>query len=175
MRKLAASLLLLSLLAGCGASAHAATTYKPTVYTSGNSSELVTYLPVTNGNPQVHVVVFCIDLGAPPVGGEVLAVTGDMEVTDDLGYEVSINTHLLLTDSCTTVDGTEISEANGSNITPSIHHLAPSRAGVLVVENGNSRHAVIMAAWAASTGARPGDQIKVEGDYGRLTILRWTS
>jgi hypothetical protein len=127
---------------------------------------------VGNANPQ-EVVVFCIDLGAPPGDGEILWVTGDMQVTDDLGYDVGITTQLLLTDDCKTADGTEISEANGTNVVPATHELASSRSGELTVEAGNSRQAVVMVAWAASTASKSGDRITVNQDYGRLAVLRW--
>src|SRR5262245_6168705 len=78
----------------------------PIAYNSGNSSELVSTLDVTNGvQAQRNTVMFCILLPTAPVGGEVLAVTSELEVTDDLGYEVAVVSHLLLTDSCSTPDG----------------------------------------------------------------------
>jgi hypothetical protein len=147
----------------------------PEVYNSGDDGEIITSLPVTRfPGAYSKRVVYCVDLGDPPLGGEVLFVHGDVEVTNDLGYNVSFETHLLLTESCTAVTGHEISEANGFNVTPAMHHGTASRSGGLVVESGNTHRHVALVAWSGSTAApRRGAALKVERDYGRLTVLRW--
>jgi hypothetical protein len=169
--------LLALLLAGCSTPAAAARAGvgAPEVYNSGDFSELVTYLPVSRWPaPYIRTVVFCVDLGDAPLGGEVLFVHADMEVTNNLSYNLSFETHIMLTTSCAAVDGGEISESNGTNVHPHVdHHGVASRAGSLVVEVGNSRRYVNLIAFAGSNVANPGDQLKVEQDMGRLTVLRW--
>ncbi len=147
----------------------------PEMYNSGDDGELIKTLPVTP-YPGAYSkrVVYCVDLGDPPLGGEMLFVHGDVEVTNDLGYNVLLGTHLLLAASCSAVTGDEISEANGSNVTPAMHHGTASRSGGLIVEPGNSHRYVVLVAWSGSTAApRRGAAIKVEQDYGRMTVLRW--
>lgn len=148
----------------------------PIVYNSGNGSELVTSLIITHApGPYQRTVIYCVDLGAPPLGGEILYVSGDEEFTNPYTYNVALSAHLLLTTSCAATDGGEISEDAGFNITPDMHHGAISRSGSLVVAVGNSRQYVAFIADAASTAAPTCNcaRLAVEPDYGRLSVLRW--
>jgi len=146
----------------------------PTAYNSGNSGELVTSLPLSDGAPVNKRVVYCIDLLTPPIAGEILHVTAEMEATNDLGYNVAMVSQLLLTDTATATSGYEISEANGFNITPDMHHGMTIRVGTLTVPAGSTRRFVVLVAWAESTAAQPGHALTIEQDYGRLSVLRWT-
>ncbi len=147
---------------------------KPLVYDSGNSGELVTELPLSNGAPVNKRVVYCVDLVTAPQGGEILHVTAEMEATNDLGYNVAMVSQLLLVDSAIATSGVEISEANGFNITPDMHHGMTVRVGTLTVPAGSTRRYVSLVAWAESTATQPGHALTVEQDYGRLSVLRWT-
>jgi len=143
-------------------------------YTTGDSSELVTSIPVTTAATSEYRVIFCLDIGTAPVGGEILAVDADMQVTNNLGELVSFGTQVYLGDSCSALGGTEICEAQGANATVQEHHAVATRSGSITVAAGNSRHHVIMLAWSKSTTAQPGWTISVDQDYGRLAVVRFT-
>lgn len=178
MRRLIASLgLALAFAAGCAAPAQQAAgglVGEPAAYNTGNFGERTARLTLGDyPDPAPKYVVFCIDLGTVPLGGEILTVMADLEVTNNLGYNVSIVTHLLLISSCSHTDGTEIAEANGENAIPAVHHEVPVRVGTLVVPAGNSRRYVGLIAWASSTAAQPGHYVQVMQDYGRMSVLRF--
>lgn len=166
---------LVLLLAGCAAPAQAdVPAWQVRAYSTGNASELVTTLPVTVQASLAKRVVFCLDLGDAPAGGEVLHADADVEVTNDLGVTVNVITHLVLGDSCQSTSGTEIAEAQGGNVTPSGHHHTATRGGTIIVEPGNSRRFLVLVAWSAYTQATPGMVLTVDQDYGRLSALRFT-
>lgn len=152
----------------------AATLGMPEVFNSGNASELITTLKVTKP-PAAAVIkaVFCIDLGTPPVGGDVLDATGSVEVTNDLGFNVAVETHLMFTTSCTATDGGDISENSGMNDTPSLHHLFLMQAGTIIVETGNSRQFVVLLIQSASTAAQPTSTITINTEHGREAVKWW--
>lgn len=169
-------LLPLLLLAACSTPAAAdPVNVRISHYNSGNFGERTARLTLGHyPDPAPKYVVYCIDLGTTPVGGEILSIQADMEVTNNLGYNVSIVTHPLLLESCSQVDGGEIAEANGENAIPAVHHEVAVRVGSLKVETGNSRRYVGLVAWASSTAAQPGHYVQVMQDYGRLSVIRYT-
>jgi hypothetical protein len=145
----------------------------PTIYSTGDFGERTSRLTLADyPTPSPKYAVFCIDLGTAPVGGEVLYVSADMQVTNDLGFNVSIVTQVILDTTCGT-DGTEIAEANGENAIPAVHHEVAVRQGGLLVPSGNSARFVVLVAWASSTAAQAGQYVQVNQDYGRMTVLRW--
>lgn len=147
----------------------------PQVYTTGDSGELVTTLPVTRSpGPYGRAVIYCLDLGDVPAAGEVLSVAADLEVTNDLNMNVNVETTVLLSSSCAGTDGTEIVEANGTNCIPAQHHCSPVRAGALVVPADNTYRCVVLVAYAQASYATTGvSTLRVEHDYGRMSVLRW--
>lgn len=152
----------------------APTTWDIQHFTTGDNGERTARLTLGDyPAPSPKYAVFCIDLGSPPQGGDILLATADMQVTNGLGYNVSVVTHLLLASGCLT-DGTEIAEANGENAIPDVHHEVASRAGMITVAAGNSRQFVVLVAWAASTAAQPGHYLQVNQDYGRTNVMLLT-
>lgn len=148
----------------------------PIAYNSGNASERISTLPVgRTGEVDPRRTIYCIDIGVPPLAGEVIFAAADFEVTNDLPYNLLFATQLLLAESCDADHGFEISEANGYNLDNVMHHGTAGRSGVLVVEADTARHYVILAAWAKTWSPlwQPTDTIRVESDYGRLAVLRW--
>lgn len=149
----------------------------PQAYNSGNASELVAALPVgRTGQPNPRTAIYCVDLLTPPLAGEVLLATADLEVTNDLPYRLLFTTQLLLVDACdAATGGTEISEANGSNVDNVLHHATAARSGVLTDEADTTRRYVVLVAWATAWSPlwQPDDVVTVESDYGRLSVLRW--
>jgi hypothetical protein len=151
---------------------------QPTVkgYNSGNFSERYTSMPVGQTYPYPKRNLYCLDLGSAPKVGDLLFVTGEVEVTNDLRYKVMFQTQLLLADSCTADVGTEVGEANGGNLLYDVHHGTASRSGLLVVTAASSRRFVVLQAYAKAllgTPWTPSDTLRVEQDYGRLTVMRW--
>lgn len=146
---------------------------RPTVYTSGDSGERTTYLRVTApGATYATRVVYCVDLRTAPAAGEVLHVDAEMEVTNDLGFNVMVATQLLLAYSCDHNSGIEIGEANASNVTPDMHHGVASHSVSVITPATTSRY-VILLAWATASKATPASTIRVEQDFGTLSVLRW--
>jgi hypothetical protein len=147
----------------------------PQVYNSGNTSERVTSLPVYKTGNVAKATVYCIDLGDPPAGGEVLQASGEFEATNYEEYETLVQSQLLLTSSCTATSGVEITEGAGYNFDLAVHHGTSAKTGALEVPAGNSRRFVVMVAWAMTGWGnwQSGDTLRVEQDYGRLSVLRW--
>lgn len=149
----------------------------PLAFNSGDNSELVTTLPVTkSGTPDIDRIVFCVDIGAPLPPGSVIFASAEMEVTSDItGYPPLVSGELILADSCSATTGTDITEPNGENCSLNVqHHCVKVATGVLIVGT-TSRHFVSLRMHAASGYAawRSGDVVKVEPDYGRLSVLVW--
>lgn len=139
--------------------------------TSGNSGERLTTLPVTVSAPYERHVIYSVPL--PQLAtGEALLALAEAELTNDLGYNVMVSSQLILATSETATVGSEISEANGFNITPDMHHGVVVKHGVFVAPGNYANRYVNLVAWAASTAAQPGAALAVEQDYGRLELLR---
>lgn len=153
----------------------AATDTAPLSYNSGNSSERGTSMLIGRVYPYPKTNIYCVDLGTLPQVGETLLASSDVEVTNDVGYKVYFNTQIVLADSCTADTGTEITEANGYNLTYDMHHGVASKSGILTVTTPTARHYVLLQAYAKglSTKWRSGDRLTVESDFGRLAVLRW--
>lgn len=145
---------------------------KPIHYNSGNASEKIAKLPVpVSANERHKRVIF--SLAVPDLSsGDVLQVMSEFQVTNDLGFNVMCMTQIILADSEAAVSGTEITEANGRNVTPDAHHDSFPKVGSLTVTTTGTRY-VNVVAWCASSNATKGSSITVDADYGRLSILRY--
>ena len=142
---------------------------------SGNFSEQITSLPVSpKGVPYQKIVLFSERL-TDIKKGEVILVLSQFETTNNLGFNVMLASRVVLADSPTSAIGIEITEASGFNITPNMHHGKTVEVGTMVSPRDYATKYVNVYAYAASTAASPGDTIKVEKDYGRLSVLRFNA
>lgn len=146
-----------------------------TAYNSGNFSEQITQLPVGKVYPYPWRAIYCVPLNAAPKVGDVVHAEANMQVTTDVGYKVHFVTWLVLADSCTATVGTEISEANGYNLLPEVHHGTAPQFGLLIVTQPTARRYVLLLAYTKALAGTPwksGDTLTVDQDRGRLTV--WT-
>lgn len=139
---------------------------------TGNLGEKISSLPVVKSGPYKKYVVYSQRLENLKAG-DILWVNGEFEATNDLGYNVMLASYLTLASAPTIVDGTEISEANGYNITPAMHHGMAYELGSYVITADTPVAYVNLVAYAASTAAGSGAKLTIEQDYGRLSILRF--
>jgi len=68
-----------------------------------------------------------------------------------------------------------VSIKSGTIHTPNMHHGKTVEVGTLVSPAEYATKYVNVYAYAASTAALPGNTITVEQDYGRLSVLRFSS
>lgn len=137
---------------------------------TGNYSELVDTLPM---NPSAFQVVYSLPV-ADIRDGDVIVALAEAEATNPHSYNAFVSGWLLLTDDPGAVNGIEISENSGFNITPQMHHGIVTKVGSVrpVGTDLGDRHVNVVMRAAASQ-AQEGDTLLVEQDYGRLTVLRW--
>jgi len=141
---------------------------------TGDNSELVTSLLLTNGSPYTGVVIFSQELQNVQEG-EIIMVLCQFEATNDLGFNVMVASQVILADSPTTVQGIEITESRDFNISPAMHHGKIVEVGTISSPENYGTSYVNVIAYAASTKASTGNILKVEQDYGRLSVLRYSS
>lgn len=147
---------------------------RPSVYNTGNFSEMISSLPVYQTGSVTKHTIFCVDLGSAPAAGEVLSIAADFEVTSELPYTVFVGSQIRLSLTCAG-GGIEITEANGTNLHTGIHHLSPSRSGHLEVPAGAGQY-VTLQAWSMAWSPQwdNSHSLIVEQDYGRMSVLRWS-
>jgi hypothetical protein len=139
---------------------------------SGNSSERINTLPLTQGSPYTRRSVFSIEL--PELkAGDVISARGTFEVTNDNAYNVMAARLLLIGDTGGATTGTDISEAAGFNVTPAMHHGVIMDFGSYVVpaDLPAGKRLNMVAYAAASAAPVSGAEITVEQDYGRLEVM----
>lgn len=141
---------------------------------SGNFSELVDALPLTQGAPYQKIILFSQAL-TNIQQGEVIQVMCQFETTNDLGFNVMIASQVILADSATALTGLEITEASGFNISKNMHHGKTVEVGTIQSPEAFPTMYVNVIAYAASTASTPGDVLTVEQDYGRLSVLRFST
>jgi len=144
-------------------------------YSTGNDAERVSTLPVPTIATSVHKrVVYELDLGeAGMLAGEILQITAAIEVTNDLGYNVSFVTNLTL-GTVTGVPGMEINEGAGENVTPSMHHGERTIARQWRVPTNMPLHRYVqLTCWAASSRGGSTARLAIMRDYGHLDVVRW--
>jgi hypothetical protein len=154
----------------------------PLAFNSGNSSEMVTSLPVTKtGNPDSNQVVYCVDIGAVPPAGTIIMASSEVEVTNDISsYPPLVASQIYFADTCASTAGSEITETNGENCTNAQHHCTYVKSGAFTVTSQTitdhpDRHFVVLVVHAASGSYlwQAGDTVRVETDFGRLAVLVW--
>lgn len=145
---------------------------QPKLYDTGDNSERVTSLPVPTKATVAHRRVIYSQYLPNLKEGELIQFMSEVQVTNDLGYNCMCVLLVIQADSATATVGTELTEANGRNVTPNTHHDVYPKHGAVKITN-TSRPYVNVVAYAASTAAKSGHTLKVDQDYGRLTILRY--
>jgi hypothetical protein len=146
---------------------------RPQHHNSGDSSERTTSLPIPTVATSEHFrVVYSVPVTL--VEGDVLLVAAEMQVTNPHTYNVMCMSFLALTNSETATTGRALNEVNGRNVTPGMHHDQHTKVATF---QATSAHAgprfVNLVAYAASTAALAGHTLKVDADYGRLSVLQW--
>ncbi len=148
-----------------------------------NNGEWVTTLPVrTNlelpdGSVDiVKRVVYSRAIEDVQVG-DVIEVMGCGEFTNDLGYIVSVVHGLILCNSSADVDGIELDEAGGSNVSRDVqHHDRRTFVGAIEltpdIYSGIANKRVNLWAAAVSSAAQPGHNITVGQDYGFIFVKK---
>lgn len=144
------------------------------VFSTGDNGELAYSL---NSYSETDALIYVIEV--PNVAtGDVIEAHVEAEFTNELGRKALVSSAILIdTDwrSCSQAGGLEMTEYNGRNITPDMHHDTHTKNGIFVVPEGlNGRNLCIMyVAWARSFPQWSGDTITVEQDYGRLIVKRY--
>ena len=139
-------------------------------YNTGNNSELISQLPITNKEKYIKKVIFSQkieDLSE----GDVIEVLAEFEATNDLGYNVMLASGVVLCETAEQVRGIEICENNGFNITPSMHHATTNKVGTFRCTKNISKGYINVIVYAASTKAKENDMLEINKDYGRLSVL----
>lgn len=102
------------------------------------------------------------------VAGDVVSVCGQVEVTNDLGFNVGIGMMLIRTTDPSSLTGTKLMPAVMENCTPDVHHkvFQPSAHDVLP---GNGYFYYSLIVWGcASAGS---GAITIEDGFGKLSAL----
>ena len=124
------------------------------------------------------VAVYQIDLGPNVQAGDILMVTGEVEVANVHDYVVSVVSTLMLSSSSSTsptssLSGLQISEDNGPNIDGSIFlHDVHTNVGTITVPSSNYRYVTLWVKATSYLYVWP-DRIYVGADGGRLSVLRF--
>ncbi len=147
-------------------------------YSTGESAELVTSIPCPKTNLlSARRAIYELDLGTGPAVGEVFQITGQLEVTQELGNNVSVVTGFILCETSGQADcvGYEVNEQLGENVTAGMHHgeRTPSRQWKAPGDMPNHRYLKLIC-YCASSAAPTGFVVQVMQDYGHLDVVRWT-
>lgn len=143
------------------------------MFDTGDNSEKSAVIPIS-ASPFTKHVFYSLDLNAagfaPAITlavGDLLEFTAEFEVTTD---ETTFNTGLwcgaILAASATDTTGIEVTEFNGGNITPAIHHDTRQKSGKAKISDP-SKHFLNIVGYAAATSATL--DLELESDFGRLT------
>ena len=141
--------------------------------TTGERSELVSDLPVlTSATSAGKRVIFSQEVTVRE--GLVLLAVAEFQTTNDLQVNVYVGSQVVLAERPTDVTGKGVTAANGENVTPDMHHGQQSKTGTYQTVPGDvgTRH-VNVVAWAAASRAAPGDLLRLDLGYGRLSVLSW--
>lgn len=146
-------------------------------YNSGDSSEQVSFIKInTVTSWNTAEVVYSLQIPGLKTG-DIIFATAEMEVTNDCGYNAVITSEITLTDTPSKLPNQSpkyaITEANGFNVTPPMHHGVVHKSGTFVCPSNLGDMYVNLCCLSASTAANPNlsDMLKVEQDYGRLSVI----
>lgn len=146
---------------------------RPVHRDTGNHSELVAQVSVVPRATEASKrVVYSQKLELAE--GQVLLVVAEIQVTNDLGYNVFVASQLVLAGEPDDVKGKEITAANGRNLTPDMHHEQQTKSGTYEVASADEGPRYLnLVVWSAGSQASSGDVIAVDQGYGKLSVLVW--
>lgn len=137
-------------------------------YVSGDSGELLGGMTIgTSAGAATQYVVMQIPLEVE--AGDVLYAWAEIETTHEQAYNAAIFTQLWLNDNATDTSGLEITETNGYNISPDMHHGVSHKSGMIVCPAAGQKYVTLVA--AAFHSSSGGQTMILEQDYGKLTVL----
>jgi hypothetical protein len=137
----------------------------------GHSSERYDTLPVVKKTSDSSKRVLFSHRVLNLKAGDVIQVLGESQITNDLGYNVMVKKGVRLGSFEDDVNGKEITEYNGDNITPAIHHKIYPVNGMYVLPRDYDEAYINWIFYAASTGAQSGHTVKVDNDTGRFNLI----
>lgn len=134
---------------------------------TGDSAERVSALPL-NGDKQV---IYSLPVEARE--GDIIVAFGEFEATRDTRekFNVLVTAQIILANDpgdTIPVDGGEVTEENGRNISRNLHHDVHVKAGAVRVSSPGVYH-VSMVSRAASTSGTY--DVRIERDYGHLAVI----
>lgn len=146
---------------------------QPEVSSSQYRSELVAeieVLPTASGDGKRVLFSRQVEVGA----GQVVLALAEFQVTNQIDRNVFVASQVVLSDRPDGVSGQPITPANGQNVTPDMHHGQQTKAGSVAADAGRAGvRYVNLVVWAAMTTAEPGDRLRIDRGYGRLTVMVW--
>lgn len=124
-------------------------------------------LPLT----QTWQVIYSVEVWVEP--GDTLLCTGEMEVTNDLGFNVCWSTMMILAERHDETEGTRIGYVTAKNVTPAMHHDVQSKIGMITVDQSGTIFVIFLATAFPSTYSEPGDYLTLhlEPRRGGLKVL----
>ena len=136
-----------------------------------NASERLTSIPIVKSPPYILKTLYS-ERVASPVPGDLYLATVDFQVTTSYAYVVMLASTLRV---CATPDPStfieEIAEAQGQNFNMEEHHFNGTRVGWWAPQASYPEVYFNFIVYAASAHASPGHTLRVDQDYGRLSIL----
>ena len=145
----------------------------PRISSSEHRGELIVDLPVRpSATSAGKRVLFSerLDLHEQ----QVLLATAEFQVTNQIDKNVLVASQLILGKRPDSITGVPVTPANGQNVTPAMHHGQQTKVGSILVEPADSGVRYLnLVVWAAMTTSQPGDQIRIDRGYGRLTAVLW--
>ena len=141
---------------------------------TGASAELVAELPISNPTPSTDTRRVVFSIPAYVTAGDLIEVTGEFEVNTNEGgggANVGVWSQIILSIHSNGIAAAsqsyEITEGNGRNCTPDMHHDTHVHAGALIAP-ATGLYYVNLIAWAANTSAT--GFVTVEPDYGHMSV-----
>lgn len=119
----------------------------------------------------------------PVAAGDVLDITAEGRVTNDVGYNIGVGSRLQWYDVDDgvpwphTLPWTQIGTPTGDNVPPQRHHMPLTLTRVYKVPESwpaGHRMVVNLLVDAHSTAWRSGDKLTVD-NYGQLVVRRWSA
>jgi hypothetical protein len=144
-------------------------------YNTGDSSEQTDFLHVQQSHSwnagEVIYAVKVSDLKKE----DIVFVVGEFEVTNDNDYETGLYTQIILANHSYDVPNdpgwSEVSESNGTYVTQTQHHYTVTQFGTYECTSDLGTKWINLAAYAVYNHAGANDNLKVELDYGRLSVI----
>jgi len=150
-----------------------ATEVTTSVLDTGPSAELVSSVPITtSGNTQT--VIYSLPVTSLDAG-EVLRVTGGLEVTNKHAYDVTDSVQVILGDSEEDTSGLVITPwASAQHTKNMLHWTFPFNGVYRATTSSGSTQYVNLVLKASSPSAEAGDTLIVQPNFGRMTATRYT-